>query len=169
MLTQKRLKELMDYNKQTGKFVRKSTPVGRGRNQCVVGEEVGYLHEGYLCTNVAGTSYGLSRLAFLYIEGIMPDKMVDHINGITTDNSWKNLRKTDNTGNMQNQALPKNNKSGTMGVRWTEERNKWRVMIGKKHLGYFKNKKEAIACRKLAEKKYGYHENHGRPTTKEKE
>jgi hypothetical protein len=30
------------------------------------------------------------------------------------------------------------------------------------HLGYFKDKSEAIAARRAAEREHGFHENHGR-------
>lgn len=53
-------------------------------------------------------------------------------------------------------GIPSNNKSGTRGVTYVESRNRWlaRIMINgkRKHLGYFKDKNEAIKVRKKAEK-----------------
>jgi len=166
MLTQERLKGLMSYDKRTGKFIRIWVPTGKGRNQCVVGEEVGFLHDGYLCTNIEGKHYKLHRLVMLYVTGSFPEKQVDHINGDKCDNSWKNLRCVDNSGNMKNQAIPKNNKSGCIGVCWDSGHKKWVASIGinKKcvRIGRYKHKRDAIKARKEAEKKYGYHKNHGR-------
>ncbi|MGN7402715.1 HNH endonuclease [Cytobacillus praedii] len=54
--------------------------------------------------------------------------------------------------------LHKGNKSGYKGVRWIENRQKWNAYIGfkgkNKNLGYFKNKDDAIAARKIAEEEY---------------
>ena len=51
-----------------------------------------------------------------------------------------------------------NNKSGYKGVCWAKRREKWEAYIIfkgiKHHLGYFKNKQDAIRARKLAEEKY---------------
>ena len=65
-------------------------------------------------------------------------------------------------GTEQTQAIrrriQKNNTSGVRGVQWYEPSKKWRAVIGvnKKtiHLGYFENKKDAVAARKAAEEKY---------------
>lgn len=50
------------------------------------------------------------------------------------------------------------NKSGHKGVCWDKRREKWEAYINfkgfKHHLGYFKNKQDAIKARKLAEEKY---------------
>ena len=59
------------------------------------------------------------------------------------------------------------NTSGVVGVgryrSYGEDR--WRAYIkiyGRlKHLGVFKHKKDALAARKRAKKKYNYHVNHG--------
>jgi hypothetical protein len=54
--------------------------------------------------------------------------------------------------------LHKGNKSGHKGVRWNEARQKWTAHIGFKgkqiSLGYYTNKKDAIAARQAAEDKY---------------
>ena len=51
-----------------------------------------------------------------------------------------------------------NNKSGYKGVCWAKRREKWEAYIifkgVKHHLGYFKNKQDAIKARKEAEEKY---------------
>ena len=53
-----------------------------------------------------------------------------------------------------------------MGVYWHVGAGKWQAQIkvkhGLKYLGIFTEKSDAIAARKAAEAKYGFHENHGR-------
>lgn len=84
---------------------------------------------------------------------------VDHINGNKLDNRIQNLRICTNAQNCQNKvSLPKNNTSGTLGVRFREDRQKWYAEIQyngiKKHVGVFKNKEDAIKARIKAEKEY---------------
>lgn len=54
--------------------------------------------------------------------------------------------------------LSTNNTSGIKGLSWAKREKKWRayIIIGKKHihLGYFKNKEDAIKARLEAEEKY---------------
>ncbi len=52
------------------------------------------------------------------------------------------------------------------GVYWHKSRNTWDASIcldGKNNpLGSYANKVDAIIARKMAEYKYGFHENHGK-------
>lgn len=58
----------------------------------------------------------------------------------------------------RNKRIPKNNKTGTVGVTWHKPQNKWvsSIMVkGKRfHLGYHERVEEAIIARKEAELKY---------------
>lgn len=103
------------------------------------------------------------RLAFVIMKGYWP-KAVDHINGDKEDNRWCNLREADAVLNGRNLPLQHNNTSGYPGVFKVNKR--WRVLLrmeGKRvHIGYFKTLEEAAIARKEADKKYGFHENHGR-------
>lgn len=90
---------------------------------------------------------------------------MDHINGNTSDDRWENLREVTNAENLRNRKQAKTNKSGVTGVCWYKRTNKWKAYIHhvkKKHLGFYATIEEAIAVRKAAEKRYGYHPNHGR-------
>jgi hypothetical protein len=82
------------------------------------------------------------------------------------DNSISNLRHVTHAENGRNAKKPSNNTSGTAGVSFHFKSQKWRSYIKSNqkvvHLGLFENKDDAIAARKLAEKNYGFHENHGR-------
>lgn len=57
-----------------------------------------------------------------------------------------------------NQKISTANTSGVKGVSWNKKRGVWEVYIKfkkvQKHLGYFKNKNDAINARKEAEEKY---------------
>lgn len=88
-----------------------------------------------------------------------PDNMVvDHINGITTDNRKSNLRICTISENVKNQCMGKRNKSGYKGVYFHSGRNKWHTQIranGKRiHIGYFDNKEEAAKAYNEAAIKY---------------
>ncbi len=91
---------------------------------------------------------------------------IDHINGDRGDNRISNLRVVTSTENNRNKAINKNNTSGVTGVTWSKSRRKWiaQIHIGKigKALGGFDRVEDAIAARKNAETRYGFHENHGR-------
>lgn len=111
---------------------------------------------------------GYHRLVWCYYYGKWPEsnKVIDHINGNHYDNTIENLRLVTQSENNKNLSTPKDNTSGHIGVGWVKLSRKWRATIranGKyMHLGTFNNKEDAIKARKEAEKKYGYHENHGR-------
>jgi len=114
ILTQNRLKELLEYNPETGLFIRKKTTASNAQ----VGNIAGFLnkHTGYKSIHIDGKEYYCHRLAFLYMNGFLPEKQVDHINRIKDDNRWINLRNATSTENLQNTSLRKSNKSGEKGV-----------------------------------------------------
>lgn len=84
--------------------------------------------------------------------------MVDHKFGHKYDNRKSQLRLATAQQNVRNSKVSKNNTSGTTGVVWISNINKWYAYIGVNYkrinLGYFKNKQDAINARKEAEIKY---------------
>jgi hypothetical protein len=87
-ITQKVLKEVVTYNKESGLFRWK---------RCDFGDQ----YEGTVCgtykpgrrstVNIKGTRYFEDRLAFLYVMGQIPKKSIVHVNGELDDNCWENL------------------------------------------------------------------------------
>jgi hypothetical protein len=75
---------------------------------------------------------------------------VDHINRNPLDNRKANLRLATVTQNLWNQGVSKRNTSGTKGVAFIQQRQKWRATImvnGKnRHLGYFARREDAAAA-----------------------
>lgn len=162
MITQSRLKEVLDYDSDSGFFIWK---VSRGSGRA--GNVAGYLHtQGYIRIVIDSRLHFAHRLAFLYMTGVFPENHTDHINGITHDNRWENLRPVTASENGRNQAKPKNNTSGITGVCWNKKSGVWQSGIrvdGKaSHLGLFDHIFEAAAARKSAEIKHDFHPNHGR-------
>ena len=111
--------------------------------------------------------YKAHRLAWLLYYGVDPGNMqIDHVDGNKENNVISNLRLVDHQGNSMNQRKHKNNKSGITGVSWNKADSKWQVNISdrgeQRYLGIFEDKFEAICCRKSAERRLGYHKNHGK-------
>lgn len=121
---------------------------------------------GYRSGKIFGRTFRASRVVFAMAHGRWPAHSVDHISGDTTDNRPDNLRDVSHAENCRNQAVSKSNSSGTNGVTFHCATGKWRAQIGVDykvtHLGYFDNIEDAIAARKAADARLGYHKNHGR-------
>lgn len=90
-----------------------------------------------------------------------PDNMdVDHIHGDKSrnDNRKSNLRIVSTSQNCMNKRMMKTNTSGTVGVTWHKQSQRWRAIIGINgeyiYIGGFINKDDAIKARKEAEDKY---------------
>ena len=165
-LTQQELKELLYYNRYTGHFIWKVSRRGRVKVGDIAGNsKINTDGKTYRRIGINNESHCSHRLAWLYVYGVFPKDQIDHINGDGTDNRIENLRDVNNSENGKNQRMPKNNKSGCIGVYWHKLRNKWQAEItdnGKKiYLGIYTDYSHAIQARKKAEKEYGYHANHG--------
>ena len=165
MINQKRLKELLSYDKKTGMFVWIKKSSSR-TNNIKVGDIAGTIRkDGYVAIKIDHKSYQAHNLVWLFIYGSMPSKELDHKNHNKADNRFKNLREVKHSVNMQNKSLHKNNKSGVVGVRWNKRDNRWVASITvdkqRKHLGYFIDFSDAVNARKNAEVLYGFHKNHG--------
>ena len=134
--SQDRLKELFDYNPETGIFIR----LKKTANMHKIGEIVGHPNkEGYLKIVIDGKTYSLHRLAWMYYYGEDPlSYEIDHHNLNKSDNSIINLRKVTRKQNSQNKVW-KSSKGMPKGVH--KVKNKYQAMIfvnGKnKHLGLF--------------------------------
>jgi hypothetical protein len=147
--TAERVRELLDYNPETGIFTWKVFRAGKA----VAGSVAGKINShGYREIRVDGARIGAHRLAFLYVLGRLPKKQVDHKNGIRDDNRMENLREASTAENMQNlrKANADNKSSGLLGASWYGLTKKWQARIrveGKQiHIGYFDTAEEAHAA-----------------------
>lgn len=151
ILTQSRLRELFDYDPDTGVFTRR---VGRG-GVALVGRKVGnYAGGGYLKVSINKRNEYLHRLAWLYMYGKYPNGVIDHINGVKDDNRLTNLRDVTRSENQHNMSTRINCWTGCLGVSWVAKSCKWKVRITVRHkeihLGLFATLAEAIAARQAA-------------------
>lgn len=166
------LRSIVDYDPDTGLFTWRWRPLydfpdkrtWMKRNSQYSGKAAGFLNRhGYLNLCVMGKTIGAHRLAWLYYYGTIPS-VIDHINGIRTDNRIANLREVSVGENSRNQKIRSTNKSGVTGV--MASGSKFRAYIGVsgkfKTLGTFDDFDAAIYARKKAESDHGYHPNHGR-------
>jgi len=117
---------------------------------------------------LSGRSYLVHRVIWCHVYGEWPEKnlVIDHINGDKKDNRIQNLRLVTPSENNKNSSRPKSNTSGVIGV--YKKGSKWVAQIQENYktitVGSFDNFEDAIAARREAELKYGFHENHGRET-----
>lgn len=147
---QKVLKELFDYNPETGQlFYAKTT--GRRAKQ---GTEAGFIEKcGYRRITIKKEKFVAHRIVWKWMTGEDPSygMVIDHINEQPSDNRWENLRLLPNHENVHRTPRgsnggvrrpnstwkPKETKSGELYVYWHAER--WCVWIPKSKGGNSKS------------------------------
>ncbi len=174
------LRKLLRYDPETGALIWRARPVemfvmpvdpaeakARNWNRRYAGlPAYGRSVAGYGLVGVLSNRLLAHRVAWAIYHGRWPDGNIDHINGVRDDNRIANLREVTAAENNRNMRRRSDNKSGVSGLFWHGPTRKWRVTIrdsGRQiYLGSFANREDAIAVRKAAERRYGYHPNHGR-------
>ena len=160
-----RLLELLDVDVDAGRLFWK--PRGRPKfDNLYAGKEAGYPRaDGYVQVRVEGKLYYRHRLIYAAAKGLIVLAEVDHVNGTPGDDRVANLRLVDRHQQQKNLKRFRTNTSGRVGV-CVGTRKAWQAGIWHRnkryHLGEFECFEDAVAARKAAEIKYGYHPNHGR-------
>ena len=159
------LRKHMSYNKETGEFTWIGNQFGITK-----GIVAGHLSkDGYIKIQIDKRIYLAHRLVWLWNTGSMPKSEIDHIDGNKSNNAFSNLRETTRSQNCKNTKIRSTNSSGCIGVHKVKRSGKYQARISGFNkerivLGTFDTYEEAVAVRKNAEDKYGYHTNHGRLT-----
>lgn len=146
MISQERLRQVLDYNPDTGLFHWKV----RTSNRVKVGAVAGTIRkDGYVSICIDGAFYLAHRLVFIFEVGAAPN-LIDHVDGDPSNNQRANLREALHTQNMMNSRHRINNTSGYKGVSFDRSRGLWAAYINahstRHWLGYFKNKSAAVAA-----------------------
>jgi len=151
ILTQARLRELFDYDPETGVMTRRISTAPRAQAGQIVGTPDG---SGYLRISIGGKKFRLHRLIHMYVHGAWPEHDIDHRDRNRSNNRLLNLRPATRAENCQNSGIPAHNTSGFKGVSWSKTMHKWEARISVanhgKVLGYFKTRELASAAYQTA-------------------
>lgn len=180
------LRQLLGYEPDTGRLVWKPRPVLMFAKP--VGGTHGFLSQeqraaiwngrfagkqaftsrfsgGYLHGAINSKTFMAHRVIWKWAHGVDPE-VIDHINGDKSDNRLANLRSVPTALNAKNMPRLCNNTSGVTGVHLCNFTGRWRAEIvvdGRNiRIGRFIDFADAVAARRTAERKHGFHSNHGR-------
>lgn len=132
----------LNYNPDTGVFTWNAS-IKSYKAKVLIGRRAGTInHYGYRIIGLGKKDYHESRLAWLIVHGCWPDGEIDHINCDPADNRIANLRPADRTQNNINRQLEAKNTSGFKGVSWHRKDKCWRVRLGQRFIGNFKDPAE---------------------------
>ena len=147
------LRELLDYNAETGMFTWKVKPAPRYK----IGKIAGHVNpRDRIVIGINGRLYLASRLAWLYMTGQWPEKDIDHKDGNTLNNRWSNLREATRSQNLANAKIRCGGASRFKGVSWHKGGQKWQAKIKCQkfyYLGLFKTEEEAHSAYQEAAKR----------------
>jgi hypothetical protein len=124
-LTAAYLRSILHYDPETGVFTWRERPrehfkTKRTHSRCntmYAGSRAGSVNKlGYRVIGIGKRKYAEHRLAWLYMKGEWPILDIDHDNGLTADNRWKNLREATESQNAMNAKIRRDNKTGVKGV-----------------------------------------------------
>jgi len=170
--TQEQIKQVLDYNQETGVFTWKPRAVNlfkesswKNRN-CKIwntrfANTIAGCSDGrYITIRINEQQYWAHRLAYIYVHGGLQDREIDHINRSGFDNRIANLRCVNRLFNQRNVKITTKNSSGVVGVSFDKQKSKWQVLISAsgKHIfvGRFVKFADAVKARYEAEVKYGF-------------
>ena len=146
------IRENLRYDPETGYlwWVKPHYGLGRKRD---LDKPIGYgnKHLDYIPLTLYSTSgqlnYRAHRVAWFLHYGSWPDELIDHINGVKTDNRVENLRAATCKENDRNRKAYKGFSSKYKGVSWHKGSQKWRSYLKlnerQEHLGLYVSEEEA--------------------------
>lgn len=147
LLTIERARELLAYDPQTG-ILTWRIAIGSAVKGAAAGRKN---RDGYLQIGLARRTYSVHRLAWFLAYGSWPSALIDHKNGVRSDNRLDNLRLATKSLNGQNKRVAmRHGKSGFLGVTWHKGVSRWQAQIalnGVSHyLGLFDSAEAAHAA-----------------------
>jgi hypothetical protein len=147
-LTAERVRELFEYDPETGIITWRVDRIGANNRVCVhAGDPAGGIKSnGYINIRINGTDYLAHRLIWLWQTGSWPREEIDHVNRIRHDNRWVNLREATHGENRVNslsrdRVLPR-------GV--YVKNGKFRAHVANTYIGAFDTVEEAAEAYALA-------------------
>ena len=148
-----RLRELFQYEPDTGAFVRRVECGGQMPGARIEGPP--RRANGYARISIDGVRCLAHRLAWLYVYGAHAAGEIDHVNRVRWDNRIANLRVVTHVENSRNREVRHVGASGVTGV--SLRRGRWRARIVHERrwieLGSFATQAEAAAARIDAERR----------------
>ena len=162
------LRQRLRYEPETGRLIWLSHPdLPQKWNTRYAGTEAGNVGaRGYRDVRIYGRVLKAHRIIWAILHNQWPSHEIDHIDGNRANNKVNNLRHATRTENNHNIGISRRNKSGVMGVFWEDKRRKWKAYIRvnnvQNNIGRYDTFDDAVAARKEAEIRYGFHANHGR-------
>ena len=117
-----RVRELFDYNPESGEVVRKCDVFSprNGNKVASKGDTPGYMsNQGYYNIKVDGRCYRLHRIIWLWYYKVYPENDIDHINRDRADNRIDNLREVSRPCNVHNGKVRNDSTTGITGVSMT--------------------------------------------------
>lgn len=149
--TAQRLREVLDYGPETGIFTWKVQLSRKGP----VGARAGHAGPGgRWVINLDGDVHYATRLAWLYVTGQWPSKLIVQNGGIRAEVPFADLQEK-TSAELRAEGGPTSlNKSGFKGVSWSKTAGRWIATITRDgrqhHLGKFVTKEDAAEAYRQA-------------------
>lgn len=166
-MTQETALKYLDYDPISGQLTRKfkyHNNVIEGKRAC---RPCNNKKQDHLDVVLCGRNYPAHRIIWLMLYGAFPKGHIDHIDHDETNNAQANLREVSQAENNRNNSKRSDNTTGITGVWISSNNGKKKFMAEirddskKKLCKSFYTFDEAVNQRKLWEKEFNYHVNHG--------